>query len=135
MTLTYAWRAAFTTAELSALHEASFGGTPDACDWWAKVNAHSLGWVVARGPAGDLAGFVNVAWDGGGHAFILDTMVAAAFGRAGAGTRLVARAAEGARANGCRWLHVDFEEHLAPFYLEACGFTPTPAGLISLGPV
>jgi hypothetical protein len=39
---------------------------------------------------------------------------------------------EGARAAGCEWLHVDFEDHLRRFYLGACGFTPTNAGLIEL---
>jgi hypothetical protein len=29
---------------------------------------------------------------------------------------------------------VAFEEHLRGFYLDACGFTPTPAGLIALDP-
>lgn len=44
--------------------------------------------------------------------------------------------AEGARAAGCEWLHVDLEEHLRPFYAEACGFRPTEAGLIALcGPL
>jgi hypothetical protein len=37
---------------------------------------HSLGWVTARQPDGALVGFVNVAWDGGDHAFLLDTKVA-----------------------------------------------------------
>jgi len=37
-----------------------------------------------------------------------------------------------ARASGCEWLHVDFEEHLTPFYFDACGFRPTRAGLIRL---
>ena len=48
------------------------------------------------------------------------------------GTQLVAAATEGARAAGCEWLHVDFDEHLREFYFDACGFTPTNAGLISL---
>src|SRR5204862_355757 len=26
----------------------------------------------------------------------------------------------------------DFDDELAPFYLEACGFTPSPVGLIQL---
>ena len=30
------------------------------------------------------------------------------------------------------WLHVNFEEHLQPFYLRGCGFTPSAAGLIAL---
>ena len=29
-----------------------------------------------------------------------------------------------ARAAGCEWLHVDFEDHLRPFYFGSCGFTP-----------
>jgi hypothetical protein len=48
------------------------------------------------------------------------------------GTALVAIATNGARDAGCEWLHVDFEEHLRPFYLGSCGFTPTRAGLIAL---
>jgi hypothetical protein len=32
----------------------------------------------------------------------------------------------------CEWLHVDFEDHLRPFYLASCGFRPTDAGLIAL---
>ena len=37
-----------------------------------------------------------------------------------------------ARAAGCEWLHVDFEDHLRPFYFEACRFAPTNAGLVAL---
>ena len=75
---------------------------------------------------------MNVAWDGAAHAFILDTMVAAEVGRQGVGTALVSVAVAQARAAGCEWLHVDFEDHLRPFYFDACGFTPTNAGLIRL---
>ena len=42
-------------------------------------------------------------------------------------------AIEHARAAGCEWLHVDFDEHLKGFYFDACGFTPTDAGLVRLG--
>jgi GNAT superfamily N-acetyltransferase len=52
--------------------------------------------------------------------------------RHGVGTRLVELAVEGARAAGCEWLHVDFEDHLRGFYFDACGFVPTNAGLIEL---
>jgi hypothetical protein len=41
-------------------------------------------------------------------------------------------ALDGARAAGCEWLHVDFDDHLRPFYLDACGFSPTDAALIAL---
>lgn len=70
--------------------------------------------------------------DGGTHAFILDTMVAQDLRKAGVGTKLVATAARGAHSAKCDWLHVDFEEHLRPFYFGACGFKPTDAGLIAL---
>ena len=78
-----------------------------------------------------LIGFVNVAWDGGVHAFILDTCVDPDFRRQGIASRLVARAAEVARARGAHWLHVDFEPHLESFYRQ-CGFGPTAAGLMRL---
>jgi hypothetical protein len=63
---------------------------------------------------------------------VLDTVVAATARRLGVGTGLVAAAVEGARAGGCEWLHVDFEEHLSGFYLASCGFSPTAAGLVKL---
>jgi len=47
---------------------------------------------------------------------------------------LHAVAAGQARAAGSAWLHVDFEAELRDFYLDACGFTPTHAGLIALSP-
>ena len=37
-----------------------------------------------------------------------------------------------AKAAGCEWLHVDFDDDLAPFYFDSCGFEPTRAGLIHL---
>jgi hypothetical protein len=83
-------------------------------------------------PHGRLVGFVNVAWDGATHAFILDTLVAVTQRRARLGTRLIEVATEHARAAGCEWLHVDFDDHLRAFYYDACGFTPTNAGLVRL---
>ena len=127
--ITYEWRGPFTSSEAGALHQEAFGG--GGADWRAQVERHSLGWVCAR-DGGDLAGFVNVAWDGGVHAFILDTMVAVGTRRRGIGTGLVAAAVREARRAGCEWLHVDFDEHLRPFYVSGCGFTPAPAGLIAL---
>ena len=61
-----------------------------------------------------------------------DTLVAGRARHRGIGTALVAAAAEHASAAGCEWLHVDFEDHLAAFYYQACGFTATNAGLIAL---
>lgn len=128
----YEWRGRFDTVEVENLHAEGFGHEPaDTDDWWARVNRHSLGWVCAR-DNGALVGFVNLAWDGAGHAFVLDTLVTKAAQRDGVGTELVAVTAREARAAGCEWLHVDFDDHLRGFYFDACGFTPTNAGLIAL---
>ena len=59
-------------------------------------------------------------------------MVTERASRQGIGTGLVATAVEQARAAGCEWIHVDFEDHLRSFYFDGCGFTPTNAGLIAL---
>jgi GNAT superfamily N-acetyltransferase len=134
VTVTYEWRGDFANAELNALHAEGFDHvvlSDDEWDLWEQVNRHSLGWVTARDD-GALVGFVNVAWDGCVHAFILDTVTAQRAQRQGVGTRLVKIAEERARAQGCEWLHVDFEPHLRDFYFEACGFEPTEAGLIRL---
>jgi GNAT superfamily N-acetyltransferase len=127
----YAWRGPFTNRELNALHAEAFAHPVLDDDWREQVERHSLGWVCAR-ESGELLGWVNVAWDGATHAIILDTMVAARARRRGIGAGMVASAAEHAREAGCEWLHVDFDEELEPFYLDACGFKPTPAGLIAL---
>jgi predicted N-acetyltransferase YhbS len=129
--ITYEWRADFDSAAVEALHGEGFGHAPVEFDWLAQVRRHSLGWVCAFDD-GALVGFVNVAWDGGGHAFVLDTVVAVDHQRAGIGAELVAVAVREARAAGCEWLHVDFEDHLRDFYFQACGFRPTNAGLIQL---
>jgi ribosomal protein S18 acetylase RimI-like enzyme len=100
--------------------------------WWDRIRPHSLGWVTARMDEGLLVGFVNVAWDGGDHAFLLDPKVRPDRRRRGIGTELVRIAARHAKDAGCEWLHVDFEDDLVAFYLDACGFTATSAGLIRL---
>jgi len=100
--------------------------------WWDQIRTYSLGWVTARGTDGAVIGFVNVAWDGGDHAFLLDTKTHKVFQHRGIGTRLVELAARHAKAAGCEWLHVDFVSELEPFYFGACRFRPTPAGLIHL---
>jgi len=127
----YEWRGAFDDREVSALHAEGFEHELTVDDWRGQVERHSLGWVCARRD-GRLVGFVNVPWDGDTHAFIMDTLVTADCRRLGVGRRLVAAAEREARAAGCQWLHVDFEDHLRPFYFDACGFTPTNAGLIEL---
>jgi ribosomal protein S18 acetylase RimI-like enzyme len=128
----YEWRGTFENDEVNALHAEGFGHPLLHDDWKGQVARHSLGWVCAREGGGRLVGFVNVPWDGGTHAFILDTLVAIRARRQGIGRQMIAVAADEARAARCEWLHADFDEDLAQFYFDACGFKPTPAGLIEL---
>ncbi|MBW3571179.1 MAG: GNAT family N-acetyltransferase [Gemmatimonadetes bacterium] len=94
------------------------------------VLARSLAWICAFAD-GKLVGYVNVAWDGGEHAFLLDPTVHPQHRRRGIGRELVWRAVAAAREGGAGWMHVDYEPHLDGFY-HACGFRPTAAGLIRL---
>jgi GNAT superfamily N-acetyltransferase len=50
---------------------------------------------------GPPVGFVNVTWDGGDHAFLIDTKVWADYQRRGIGTELVRRAVLNASRAGC----------------------------------
>ena len=133
MAIRYEWRGAFDNREVNSLHAEAFEYVvgPDDVDVWERVNRHSLGWVCARDER-RLVGFVNVAWDGATHAFLLDTIVAGDARRRGIGGELVRLASIGARDAGCAWLHVDFEPHRRTFYVDACGFRSTDAGLIAL---
>ena len=127
----YSWRGSVESTELEALHAEAFAHDPIEHDWSTRLERHSLGWVTAR--RGErLVGFVNVAWDGFEHAFLIDTIVAGDTREQGIGAALVRRAIVEARQAGCAWLHVDFDDDLAPFYLDALGFEPTAAGLIDL---
>ena len=105
---------------------------------WGGAGPESFQPVLARSLAhvgaydGEtLVGFVNVAWDGGVHAFILDTCVDPGYRRQGIALRLVQQAADLAGQRGAEWLHVDFEPHLEGFYRQ-CGFGPRAAGLMRL---
>jgi GNAT superfamily N-acetyltransferase len=132
--ITYTWRGDIANAELNRLHAEAFETRlydDLEWDWTTQLHDHSLGWVTARDGAA-LVGFVNVPWDGLVHAWIQDTMVAGASRHQGVGTEVVREAVRHAREAGCEWLHVDFDEHLRSFYLDACGFSPTDAGLIAL---
>jgi GNAT superfamily N-acetyltransferase len=128
--VSYSWRGPITDDEMVDLVQ-SHGGRAEA-GWWDRVRPHSLGWISARAADGLLVGFVNVAWDGSDHAFLLDTKTRASHQRQGIATEVVRRATLQARAAGCEWLHVDFEPYLDAFYFSACGFRPTDAGLIHL---
>jgi GNAT superfamily N-acetyltransferase len=131
MTVAYEWRGPFTNDEVNRLHAEGFDHRVLDDDWVGQLERWSLGWVTAR-DGDELVGFVNVPWDGAIHAFVLDTLTAASAQRRGIGTGLVKVAEREAKAAGCEWLHVDFDDELRAFYFDACGFTPTNAGLISL---
>jgi GNAT superfamily N-acetyltransferase len=131
----FEWRGEFSNEIVNRLHAEAFEHQVSDHDWRRQVSAHSLGWVCAFEGDGELVGFVNVPWDGGVHAFLMDTAVAQRVRRKGIGTTLVAVATERVRAAGCEWLHVDFEgATLSRFYLQSCGFAPTKAGLVRLAP-
>ena len=115
-------------AELSALHARAFGVDAVVVPWSVRLEQHSLLWITAEDD-GRVVGFANVIGDGGAHAVLLDVVVDPARQGSGIGTRLVEEAAKAARDAGCEWLHVDFENDLAEFYLGACGFRTTAAGL------
>jgi GNAT superfamily N-acetyltransferase len=97
---------------------------------FSLVLSRNLGHVCAM-VNGVLVGFVNVAWDGDKHAFLLDPTVRSDFQRQGIGTQLVRHAIDLAKSKGAEWLHVDYEPRLAEFYAK-CGFKTTAAGLINL---
>ena len=133
MPIALEWRGEFNSAEVNLLHAEAFRPPASAVerDWRMAVEAHSLGWVIARDD-GKLVGFVNVIWDGLAHAWIQDTIVESVFRRQGIGSRLVSAARDASKQAGCEWLHVDFDDELERFYFQACDFTPTSAGLIHL---
>ena len=91
----------FTDADVNALHAEGFGHPVLDIDWKDQVERHSLGWVCAY-EGERLVGFVNVAWDGGVDAFVVDTLVDADARRRGIGTGLVEAARAEARAAGLR---------------------------------
>src|SRR5687767_4695249 len=65
---------------------------PDKSDW-RPVLARSVAYVCAFDDVDDrLIGFVNVAWDGRDHAFLLDTRVHPQHRHRSIGRQLVARA-------------------------------------------
>lgn len=130
MTTTFADNPAIDNAVLNALFDAAWPRHVPTD--FARQLARSLVYIAAYDNA-TLIGFVNVAWDGGVHTFLLDPTVHPAWRRRGIGRELVQRAATSAATHGAVWLHVDFAPGLRGFY-AACGFRPTDAGLMRLTP-
>jgi GNAT superfamily N-acetyltransferase len=96
----------------------------------AKIYHHSLTHASAYFE-GRFVGYVNVAWDGGVHAFLLDPTVHPDYRHRGIGTLLVRAMIGHLSGRGLDWLHVDYRPELVGFYRD-CGFQPTTAGLIRL---
>lgn len=118
--ISYEWRGGFDSTELDWLHAGSFGHPVRPDDWWTRVNwlrQRSVGRCHARVPP---------------RHGLQQEVVAQRARRQRVGVGLVAVAVDATRAAGCTWLHVDFERQLRGFYLDACGFAPTDAGLIAL---
>jgi GNAT superfamily N-acetyltransferase len=114
--------------ELNPLYAASWPSHSTSS--FGHIGEHAQIWLTARRDE-RLIGFVYVVGDGGVHAFLLEPTVHPDERRHGLGKWLVQQAADQARARGAEWLHVDYEDHLEPFY-RACGFRPTRAGLLRL---
>ena len=126
--ITFQVNPAVTSIEMNTLFAAAWVGHQERD--FAPVLSRSLAYICAH-EQDKLVGFVNVAWDGGVHAFLLDTTVHPDYQRLGIGSSLVQQAIAVAYGRGMQWLHVDYEAHLDGFYRE-CGFQPTLAGLIRL---
>src|SRR5882762_5211828 len=72
---------------LSYLHSRAFGCAMTTPQPWAqRLQRHSLTWVGAF-DRDSLIGFVHACWDGGSHAFVLDTAVDPDHQRQGRGNR------------------------------------------------
>ncbi len=122
----YERRPALDLGQLQALFAAAWG---HAKPGYERVFEHSFTWVAATSGS-DLVGFVNVAWDGDVHFFLLDTTVHPSWQRLGVGQQLVEEATAACRGRG-EGLHVDADEETMRFY-RSCGFRDTPAGVIDL---
>lgn len=129
MDIEYRVNPTVTNAELDRLYVVSWPNHHPPYDFGPELE-RALAFVCAYSGE-ELIGFVRLAWDGSVHGFLLEPTVHPDFRRRGIGRALVERAVKVARERGMEWVHVDYEPHLHDFY-QACGFVPTPAGLIRL---
>lgn len=90
----------------------------------------SFTWICAYAEEA-LVGFVNVAWDGDVHFFLLDTTVHPRHRGRRIARGLVEAAIDACRGRG-EWLHVDADENLMRRLYLPAGFEPTPAGVIDV---
>ncbi|MGI8553918.1 MAG: GNAT family N-acetyltransferase [Dehalococcoidia bacterium] len=94
------------------------------------VLERSFTWIAAIA-RGILVGFVNIAWDGGVHFFLLDLTVHPEWQHRGIGSRLVHEAIVECQGRG-EWLHVDSSRELMDGFYRPCGFSDTDAGILSV---
>ena len=130
MQIEYRVNSSIQNEALNALMNRVWDSPDDVNEDYQPMLKHSLTNVGAYIDE-RLVGFVNVAWDGNDHAFILNTSVDPEHRRKGIGTELVRIAKEESKKAGMTWLHVDFELEYRDFYRK-CGFRHTEAGLIKL---
>jgi ribosomal protein S18 acetylase RimI-like enzyme len=97
---------------------------------YEEVLRRSFTWVAATA-ADQLVGFVNVAWDGGVHFFLLDTTVHPDYQRRRIGSTLVRMALDACRGHG-EWMHVDSDRELMERLYLPAGFVSTDAGTADL---
>jgi ribosomal protein S18 acetylase RimI-like enzyme len=99
--LQYLVNSPVTSRQLNDLFASSWEGH----QWrdFEPVLKRSLGYICAW-RADELVGFVNLARDGGIHAFVLDTTVHPYVRRRGVGRGLVKLAVEVARERGVEWV-------------------------------
>lgn len=128
--ITISERARIELDELQDLFRRAWGGGDKAN--YERVLERAFTWITARD--GDrLVGFINVAWDGGAHFFVLDTTVDPEHQRQGIGTALVRAAIEACRGHG-DWIHVDADQELMEKLYLPAGFAPADAGVAKLVP-
>ena len=106
--------------EIAGLFQAAWGEeAPDSPPAIDRCLAH----ICAHYGRARLVGFIKLAWDGGIHAFVLDTTVDPDHQRRGIGRRLVERAIEVAEQSDCvEWPYVDYEPKPLRAAYAKCGF-------------
>lgn len=98
-----------------------------------RVLGKSLIWFGAYD--GDrLVGYANLAWDGWGHAFLVDPTVHPDYQGQGLGKRIIEAALAAAREHPTvEWVHVDASPELMEKFYKPAGFAATSAGVVRVG--
>ena len=126
MGITYRERAELRPEGLQDLFARAWAG--HGKPGYDDVLARSFSWISAHDEV-RLVGFVNIAWDGGVHFFMLDITVHPDYQRRGIGASLVRKAIDACRGHG-EWLHVDSDEELLERLYLPAGFSPANGATI-----